>query len=367
LDGPDLPPVRHAAPCYHSHSATPSAGSVLAECRVNATIIPAGFVETPMANAVFQTVSEQEAVMSRKLLADYFSYLAVRIVICLIQCLTIDACRTLSRCLAVLFTTVIRVRRGVVDENLRSVFPNMTESDRKALAFQMWEHLFLLVCEIAQIRRKMHDTNWRDCVTFTQQREIVRCLLDRRPKVLVSGHFGNFEIASYLAGLFGFRTYAIARPLDNPFLHRYVNAFREAKGQFILDKEGSAGTIAELLRRGATLSLLGDQYAGPKGCWVDFLGRPASCHKALALFTLSSQAPMMVMTCVRDECPLHFRFGPEGIADPRALAKEQSSVPGLTRWYNAMLEQAIRRDPEQYWWVHRRWKGTPPRRSAAAA
>ena len=299
-----------------------------------------------------------------KTIGDYAVYLIVRSLICAIQCLEMETCRAWSRVLAYLACDLFRIRRTVVEENLQGSFPDLSADERHQLARRMWEHLFLMICEIAHIRRKMHLTNWRDYVTFGGRREIVQSLLDPRPTVLVSGHFGNFEIASYLAGLFGFRTYAIARPLDNPFLNRYLNEFRGSKGQFILDKDGSANFVADLLQQGGTLSLLGDQHAGPKGCWIDFLGRPASCHKAVALFTLTSHAPMVVMTCTRDQRPLKFIFGMEGLADPNSLSPEQSNVRGLTQWYNQMLEKIIRRNPEQYWWVHRRWKGSPPSRKA---
>lgn len=310
-------------------------------------------------------IARRQIAVKRKCI-DFSVYLSVRAVICFLQCLRMETCEELSRFLAWLAWDIIKIRRTVIRENLQAVFPHASPADLGQLARRMWKHLFLMVCEIAQIQRKMHVTNWSECVTFHQRREIVRCLLDPRPKVLVSGHFGNFEIASYLAGLFGFRTYAIARPLDNPYLDRYVNAFREAKGQFIVDKDGSANFIAEILASGETLSLLGDQHAGPKGCWTEFLGRPASCHKAVALFTLTSNAPMMVMTCTRRDRPLQFEFGMVGKADPQHLTSEQASVLGLTRWYNEMLAQAIYRYPDQYWWVHRRWKDKPPTRKSRA-
>ena len=152
-----------------------------------------------------------------KTIGDYAVYLIVRSLICAIQCLEMETCRAWSRVLAYLACDLFRIRRTVVEENLQGSFPDLSADERHQLARRMWEHLFLMICEIAHIRRKMHLTNWRDYVTFGGRREIVQSLLDPRPTVLVSGHFGNFEIASYLAGLFGFRTYAIARPLDNPY------------------------------------------------------------------------------------------------------------------------------------------------------
>lgn len=195
----------------------------------------------------------------------------------------------------------------------------------------------------------------------------MRYLLDRRPVVIVSGHFGNFEVGGYLVGLLGFSTYAIARPLDNRRVDQFMKSFREQKGQYIISKDGSGALIAQLLAKGSTVSLLGDQHAGPKGCWVDFMGKPTSCHKAVALFTLSSGAPMLVISNARAGKPLHYTVRLEGLADPRTFPGEMASVPALTRWYNQCLENAIRRTPDQYWWLHRRWRGEPPPRRVAKA
>jgi len=87
-------------------------------------------------------------------------------------------------------------------------------------------------------------------------------LADERPTVFVSGHFGNFELSSFMMGLFGFPTYAIARRLDNPYLDRFVNQFRSTHGQFILPKDGSAAQVDAVLRAGGVIGLLGDQSAG---------------------------------------------------------------------------------------------------------
>ena len=195
---------------------------------------------------------------------------------------------------------------------------------------------------------------------------MLQVVLDTRPKVLVSGHFGNFELAGFVTGLFGVGTTTIARPLDNGFVHDYVNRFRSMGGQYMVPKNGSSSQIEELLQQGGALSLLADQYGGPKGCWVEFLGQLASCHKALALFTLSSGAPMMVCTNLRKGRPLQFELRVVGIADP-SRENCPDSVQDLTCWYNRCLEKEIRKCPSQYWWVHHRWKGVPPKKVRQAA
>ena len=299
--------------------------------------------------------------------ADYLVYLIVRLFVCTVQALSLETCQRLSRRLAWVACDVLGVRRRVVEENLQRAFPHLSSVERTGLARRMWEHLFLMVCEIAHAPRKIHDTNWRQYIRFRNQSEMMRLLWSDQPKVFVAGHYGNFELGGYTMGLFGFPTYAVARPLDNRHLDRFVKRFREAKGQHILPKQGSAEEIAELLSKNRTLSVLGDQHAGPKGCWINFFGTPASTHKAIALFALSNSAPLAVGFARRLGKPLCYEMGVEAIAHPNEGAARTQSLSELTQWFTRVLESVICQAPEQYWWVHRRWKGEPPSRARKAA
>ena len=118
-----------------------------------------------------------------------------------------------------------------------------------------------------------------------------------------------------------------------------------------------------LLERGGTLVLLGDQYAGNGACWVEFFGRPASTHKAVAVFSLSSRAPTVVCAALR-RAPLNFEMQIADVVDPQDADFAWGTIPLLTGWYTRCLEQLIRESPQQYWWVHRRWKGVPQDRRA---
>src|SRR4029077_19031357 len=109
------------------------------------------------------------------------------------------------------------------------------------------------------------------------------------------------------------------------------------------------------------LSLLGDQHAGNRGCWVEFFGRPASTNKAIALFSLANDVPLLVGFSRRIGGPLKHMIGVDAMVDPRSLSPDLANVPALTQWYTSRLEQLIRRAPEQYWWLHRRWKDERPR------
>ncbi len=105
------------------------------------------------------------------------------------------------------------------------------------------------------------------------------------------------------------------------------------------------------------MMFLADQYAGPKGCWVEFFGRPASAHKAIALLALENDARVSVSSSLRIG-PMRFELNNDVVLDPRAEGAWAGSVQALTQWYTSRLEALIRRAPDQYWWLHRRWKDT---------
>ncbi len=296
--------------------------------------------------------------MPAQRILDYTVYALVRVLICAIQALPPSACEAISCRLGWLCWHVLRLRRQVVEENLAIAFPEKSLAEREQIALGMWRHLFLMIMEIAHAPRKLHRTNCRKYSSSPRMKEVLARLIDERPTVMISGHLGNFEIGGFQLALHGFPTHTIARPLDNAYLDKFVNRFRGSTGQHMLPKEGSSRAIALLLERGGTLVLLGDQYAGNGACWVDFFGKPASTHKAVALFTLSGAAPTVVTAALR-KSPFHIEMDVADVADPLDENFEMGTVPLLTAWYTKCLEDLIRQSPEQYWWVHRRWKGMP--------
>ena len=304
--------------------------------------------------------------MQCRRLGDFLVYLAARIVVCIVQAMRIDTGRKMARGLAWLLCDVIKIRAAVVDDNLTHAFADLSEAERKQLARRMWEHLFLLVLEVAHAPRKIHETNWRDYLELRGEADLVRLMLSDRPTLIVTAHFGNFELAGVVLGILGFPTYTVARTLDNPYLDRFISEFRGSSGQYIIPKNGGYDQIVDVLGRGGTMTFLADQYAGPKGCWVEFFGRPASAHKAIALLALENDAPIAISSARRTTGPLHLELSTEAILDPRG-ADEAGNVRDLTQWYTSRLEDMIRQTPDQYWWLHRRWKDTrKPRKKKAA-
>src|SRR6266568_5330668 len=227
----------------------------------------------------------------RSPLLDYLAYVVVRLGVCLIQMLPDEAACGFASLLATLAYYLDRRHRQVADDNLRHAFPHLDDAERDGLVRGTFRHFLALVVEIARLPRKLCVGNWRDHVTLVGGDQVVGSMTSRRPALIVTAHLGNWELAGFALGLLGFHTHAIARTLDNPYVDRFLCRFREKTGQRVLAKKGDYDQISDLLRNGGVLATVADQDAGQRGLFVDFFGRPASTHKAIALMALEYDAP----------------------------------------------------------------------------
>jgi KDO2-lipid IV(A) lauroyltransferase len=313
----------------------------------------------------------------RSKLADFAVYLGVRVVVCFLQVLSFRAASQAANILAWLAYHVDRRHRLVARDNLRYAFGDGDAAERDRLVRAVYRHFCTMLMEIIHLPRKLHPQNWKQHMTLLNHQSIVDVLLSNRPVLVVSGHFGNWELGGYVLALLGFRTHAIARPLDNPYVDAFLRRFRESTGQKVLRKDGDFDKMQRVLASNGILLTLGDQDAGQKGQFVDFFGRPASTHKAVALLALEYKVPMLVLTSTRVSSSAAppssklkgarksiWRYQAE-IADmisPEEYKDRPDAVAALTQRFTTALERMIRRYPEQYFWLHRRWKHQPKRR-----
>jgi KDO2-lipid IV(A) lauroyltransferase len=304
----------------------------------------------------------------RSVVADYAVYLAVRLLVCVLQLLSLSACRRLADALAWLAYHVDRRHRRVALDNLCHAFPDQyTEAERQRLVRRVYRHFCRVLVEIVHLPRVLHPENWRRYVTLEGGERLVDGLTSGRPLLLVTGHFGNWEMAGFVLGLLGFRSYAIARPLDNAFLDAFLLRFRQKTGQTILTKHGDFERIQGVLQEGGMLGTLADQDAGERGPFVEFFGRPASTHKAVALLALEHDAPLYVVGVPRVAEPMYYRVCVEDVIDPREYSGRPDAVRAITQRFTLGLERLVRRHPEQYFWLHRRWKHQPKAKKAGQA
>lgn len=302
----------------------------------------------------------------RSIIADYAVYVVVRLIVCVVQALSWRQAAAFADGLAWLTYRLDRRHRQVADDNLQHAFPHLTAAERDRLVRGVYRHCCRLIMEIAHLPRKLHPTNWRRYVDLEGNTEMILALLSGRPLLFVTGHFGNWEIGGYTLGLLGMKTYAIARTLDNPYLDDFLRRFRENTGQKLLAKKGDFDQMQQVLEKGGVIATLADQDAGPRGLFVDYFGRPASTHKAVALMALEHQVPMLVIGMARVGEPIRYRILVEDIIRPEEYAGRSDAVPAITQRFTSALERIVRRHPDQYFWLHRRWKHQPTRRKRAA-
>lgn len=295
----------------------------------------------------------------RSRIRHYLIYLAVRSSIALLQAMTDSSARLFGDGFGWLAYQIDRRHRRVADENLQFAFPHLGPDERDRIIRRCFRHFTQLIIEIARLVRKLHVQNWRQYVDLIHGERVVGAMTSGRSAMIVTGHFGNWELAGYALGLFGFQTYAVARTLDNPYLERLLRRFRERTGQRVLAKKGDFDQMTDLLRSGAVLATLADQDAGARGLFVDFFGRPASTHKAIALLSLEFDVPLIVAAVPRVEEPLHYHIVIADVIDPRDYAGRPDAVREITQRYTSALQREIAKYPEQYFWLHRRWKHQP--------
>jgi KDO2-lipid IV(A) lauroyltransferase len=301
---------------------------------------------------------------------DYLVYLLVRVIVCVIQALSWPWALGAARALAALAYHVDGRHRRVMLENLRHAFPHLGDGERDALARATFLHFMVMVVEMIRLPRTLHPANLDDSIHYADPEDLGRLLAwgrSGRPLLLLTGHFGNWEILSYAFGMGGCRGGIVARRLDNPYLDRFVAKFRSKTGLTLLDKNLDYPQILQILGRGGGLGMIGDQDAGPRGLFVEFLGRPASTFKSIALLSLEYRAPILVLGAARTGQPMRYRVYLEDVILPEDHADRPGATQEITRRYTQALERMVRRHPEQYFWLHRRWKSQPPVRRAREA
>ena len=305
----------------------------------------------------------------RPVVLDYSLYLLVRLIVAIAQAMSVEQSYAFAEGLAAILYRVNKRHRKIGIENLRLAFGDRyTEAERDQLIRGVYRHFCMMLMEILHIPRKLHPTTWRDRITLVGHEKVVGRLLEGGPLIMLTGHFGNWEMAGYLFGVFGFPPNSVARTLDNPYLDDYLRSFRERTGQKMIPKKGGYDQMLDVLRAGGVLSFLADQDAGDRGMFVDFFGRPASTHKAIALMAIEHQAPVVVGYARRIGPGFRYEVGCTELFDPAESSGTADDARLLTQRYTSALEAIIRRDPDQYLWLHRRWKHQPrPKKVRARA
>jgi KDO2-lipid IV(A) lauroyltransferase len=262
------------------------------------------------------------------------------------------------------------VRRRVVLDNLRRVFgATVPEEEIRRIAQAHYAHLWRLIWEFVVF--PWLTPAQRAARAWVENPETIIAAHARgKGVIVVTGHFGNWEVST-AAGIASFpqaqgKFYFVRRPFKPRWLDAVIiRRFRQA-GFGVLPKSGSLEAILERLNAGDIVVFPFDQHAGPRdGVRVEFFGHAAGTFRSVALIAQASGAPVLPASSWR---------GPDGrhvlrFEDPLELVQREDvgeEIRANTRLFNASLERIILRHPEQWWWVHRRWKEWPAKKTRIA-
>jgi len=291
---------------------------------------------------------------------DRLVYTGIRIGAMLMHALPPTFCLATARELGRIWYAVDRRHAARARANLRNCFPNLTEAQADKIARQSVQHLFMLGVEIFFTTRLIHIDTWRNHIELGEIRKTLSLMI--RPKqglIFLTGHYGNWEILGYVLATLGFETTSVARRMNNPYLNDWLLGVRQRRGQRVVDKRGAVMEVADLLAAGGVVAFVADQNAGPKGVFVDFFGRKASTYKSIALLAMQFEVPVVIGAARRLDGHFHFRIITQDIIFPADWKDQADPLRYITQRYTKAIEDFVRDDPAQYWWMHRRWKTRP--------
>lgn len=256
------------------------------------------------------------------------------------------------------------VRRDVVDDNLRLAFPEKNEAWIADITRKAYEHLGREATAIMRLS-KLDSQAVIERTIPTGWDEMEGALDEGRGLLLVTGHYGNWEIAAATVAARGIPIAAIVRRQANRLVDERLQEMRRKLGVETIYQSDAPSRVPRVLRANGVVGIVGDQDARRSGIFVPFFGRSASTHRGPALFSLRLNAP--VFSCIARRLPgaeVRYEIAGERVAVARTGDLE-TDVTALTADLAERLERQVRVAPEQYFWFHKRWKSSPPTTESA--
>lgn len=259
-----------------------------------------------------------------------------------------------------LYGRFVRRHRDRARGHIHRSFPELDEAAVARLADESMQSLFqMFLVEATAVPRLLTPTSWPQHVRTGRIEASLRLLVGNDPVIFVTGHCGNWELLGFTLALLGFRLHALARPLDNPWLDRWIRGVREARGLTVVTKWGATHEVQRIIESGGRVGFIADQNAGEDGMFVPFFGRLASSYKSIGLLAMRYELPIVVGAAQRVGGRFDYELDGVDVIRPNEWHDQPDPLFYITARFNRAMELAVRRTPAQYLWVHRRWKSRP--------
>lgn len=272
-----------------------------------------------------------------------------------------------ARALGWLWFKLLKRHRRRACEHLRAAYGDaLGEKEIENLALRSCQQMTMMAIELLLSPKVITPWTWAKHIRVGPDiTQAIRYLVEGKTGVImVTGHYGNWELLGYTMAAVGLDIAAVMRPLDNPYLNDYIVRTRAAGGLKLIYKKGMSEIAEEVLAKGGSVGFIADQNAGHKGLFVDFFGRKASTYKSIALLAREYNVPIMIGCARRISQNFQYEVEVTRIIHPHEWQGQENEVLWITQEYTRAIEQFVRKDPSQYLWVHRRWKTRPPGETA---
>jgi KDO2-lipid IV(A) lauroyltransferase len=281
-------------------------------------------------------------------------FAAVRLVSAVVSLLPMRVVRRCGAALGRFVSAVDRRHRRIALENLAAAFPSRPEAELHVLARMMFAHFGSLLLELLKFGTYSPE-QMRGAIDVEGAERARQAYDQQRGVLFFTGHFGYWEIQAIVEPLHGHPISVLARPLDNARLNEMLERIRTRTGNAVFYREGAVRKVLRELAANHGVALLIDQHIHtPDAVYVDFFGRPAATTSALAALALRTGAPVVPVFAL----PLpggRYRLVYEHPVDP-PQADTPDAVREFTQRCTDVLEMYVRRHPELWLWMHRRWR-----------
>jgi KDO2-lipid IV(A) lauroyltransferase len=286
---------------------------------------------------------------------QFLLYLLVRSIVMVIDMFPYEAAPRIAGVLSRVLLLVDRKHARIAAKNLEKTRGICPRDGIPAFIERVYGHIGLGFVEMLMIPRLM-ERHALERFVLLERFEVFRRGLDEGKGVIaVIGHLGNWELGGLAVTKAGWPLNSLARPVENPWLDRYLNRFRTSTGQEIISKYRALGSMIRVLQRNEILVIQIDQDARHSGVYVDFFGRPASTQRGPAILSLKYGSPIVIAEVFRDAGGVH-RVVLHDPIRPDDFRSRSDPVKALTQAISDRFEDCVRRHPEQWFWVHDRWK-----------
>jgi len=294
-------------------------------------------------------------------------YVGLRIALFALQAMPLETGLRMGRFMGRALSRFVPKRRRIAADNLRHAFPDLSPNAIDKTVDRVFEHFGCAAVESAVAHRLLRSSTWRQHVTVVNENHLRDVIAEGRGAIIVSAHLGVWELFGLVLKYLDAPPNIVYRPMKNPYVDRFLKDRRAEFGQTMIERKGAVRRLLQVLRRKGYITLLVDQHVRRDAVWPPFFGRPAATTSAPAALALRTGAPIVVAFGCRVSGTYQFEMTLTEPIRPKPTSDRAHDIERVTAEISAAIERAVRHYPDQWLWLHRRWRTLPSDRVKGTA